>query len=157
MALITGCNTGKHPAAPLPDTKACHRCRRGCSHAAASAPCVLRIDTNAVQTWTVSRSRYDLDVWFPNPITSGIPVVWREPPGETARKGWLAVTEHRKLLYSPGKITNMQQKSHCSGIKLWSKYRRRVTVSLWPRTHRMGDTLQCTANADAEEEQSRHY
>lgn len=46
----------------------------------------------------------------------------------------------------------MQQNSLCSGIKLWSKYRCRVTVSLWPRTHMMGDTLQCTTNADAEEQ-----
>lgn len=40
------------------------------------------------------------------------------------------------------------QKKASVGIKLWSKYRFRVTVSLWSGIHRMGDTLQYTEAED---------
>lgn len=40
------------------------------------------------------------------------------------------------------------QKKASVGIKLWSKYRFRITVSLWSGIHRMGDTLQYTEAED---------
>lgn len=82
MALITGCSTGKHPAAPLPDTKACPRCRRGFStHATASTPFPLHHHKCGVRVKTGSLYGDDLDV-FANPITSGIPVDRSKTAGE---------------------------------------------------------------------------
>lgn len=79
--------------------------------------------------------------------------------GEKKTRLGAAAVEHGEVCVYRKKQNKKQTRnknSHCSGIKLWSKYRCRVNVSLWPRTHRMGDTLQCTTNADAEE-QSQHY
>lgn len=148
MALITGCNTGKHPAAPLPGTKACPRCRRahGSSthagsnvqfppHCESSTNCdAFRMENNCnLQNHERKSRQCDVNRWWK----------WL---GET---DWLQ--PRTKALYQPEKNNKHATKNLCSRIELWSKYRCRVTVSLWPRTYRMGGYPACT-NADAEEQ-----
>lgn len=75
--------------------------------------------------------------------------------GKPTRSDWMTATEQRKLCIYRRNYNKYATSKKRSGIKLWSKYRCRVTVSLWLRTHRMGDTLQCTTKADADI-QSQH-
>lgn len=133
MALIAGFNTGKHLAAPFPVKKACPRGRRGSSiHATASSrvlphhhDCVVKVNGFSFTRWPRCGScRTDRER---NPRRAK-----RHAREEHLRRLVRSSTNTRKPR-TDHKCTQYAKKCY-AGIKLWSKYSRRVTISPWPRT-----------------------
>lgn len=143
MALIAGCHTGKHPAAPLPGHGGSREMQARLPHM--QQP--LRVKREDVKRKKNQRCE-------PGSLrrcvihASGIPAVSRESPGKATPSDCPRRCLAQKLCHKRKKRqTCIRENAFVAGSSSWSKYRRRVSVSLWLRTHRMGETLQCTTNA----------